>query len=206
MAETETTTETTTETEATTTETETPTETVEEWKGHSRKHETRAKAEKKRADDLQAKIDAIEAAGQSDQDKAIADARKEARDEAKAESDKERRSDRLEVAVTRLAAKGVTVGEGDDAKVVKFSDPEDAQVFIERAIAKGDLDDIYDSEGAVQTDALTTALVDLLKRKPKLAADDAVAPPPGENDAGKGKSSTGRSTDPDEHFKAINKK
>jgi hypothetical protein len=106
------------------------------------------------------------------------------------ESQKERRSDRLEVSVTRIAAKGVVVGTGDDAKTLKYEDPEDALVFIERAIARGDLDadDIFDDHGKVQTDAVTEALADLLKKKPRLAAGAGgpTVRSSGSSDAGRG--------------------
>lgn len=158
-----------------------------DWKAESRKHERRAKAEKKRADELDAAQKERDKANQTDHEKAVATAREEAKAEALSEADVERRSDRLEVAVTRLAAKGVKVGTGDTAKTLKFSDPEDALVFIERAVAKGDLDsdDIFDKDGKVQTEAVTTALADLLQRKPNLAAD-ANGRATGSSDAGKG--------------------
>lgn len=154
-----------------------------DWKSHSRKHETRAKAEKRRADELQAKLDKIAEANQSDQEKAISKTREEARTEALTEAQKERRSDRLEVAVHRLATKGIKVGD----ELAKFADPEDVLTHLERAIARGDLseDDIFDSESKVQTDALTAALSDLAERKPHWLAGTA-KPGPGENDAGKG--------------------
>lgn len=155
-----------------------------DWKSQSRKHEGRAKSEKKRAEKLEAEIAELKKSNQTDQEKAIEEARKAARDEALSEAQNERRSDRLEVAVTRLAAKGITVGD----KTVRFADPEDALVNIERAISRGDADDddIFDSEGKVQTDALMSALKELLERKPHLAADGAVVRLSGDADAGKG--------------------
>lgn len=178
-----------------------------DWKRESRKHESRSKAEKKRADALQAELEELKKGKQTDQEKAIEDAKKEAREAALSEAEKERRADRLEVAVTRLAAKGVKVGTGDDAKTVKFADPEDALVFIERAVSKGDIDsdDIFDSEGKVQTDALTTALSDLLERKPNLAADsNGSGRAGGSSDAGKGSSTTALDEmDVEQHLAAI---
>ncbi|MGZ6587875.1 MAG: hypothetical protein ACXVHX_26695 [Solirubrobacteraceae bacterium] len=175
-----------------------------DWKAMARKHEGRAKKSQKELEELKTRLQEIEDSNKSEGEKALAKAREEARAEAKAEAEAERRDDRLELATTRLAAKGVEV----DDKTVKFADPEDAHVFIERAIARGDLDadDIFDSEGKVQTDALSGALADLLKRKPNLAADGTPAPA-GDSDAGKGKGSSGSlSTDPEEHFQRLRKK
>lgn len=156
----------------------------------SRKHERRAKAEKARNDSLQKEIDKLKASGKSDQEKAIEKAKEEAKAEAQSELDEERRGDRLEGAVLRLAAKGVKVGKGEDAKTVRFDDPEDALVFIERAVSRGDLpaDTLYDDSGRPKTDVLTEELVDLLERKPALAANGGTkVEDPGDADAGKGK-------------------
>lgn len=161
-----------------------------DWKRESRKHERRAKAEKDRNDALQKEIDKIKAAGRSDQEKAIEKAKEEAKSEAQAELDKERRGDRLESSVLRLAAKGVKVGKGEDAKTLRFDDPEDALIFIERAVSRGDLPEntLYDDNGRPKSDVLTEELVDLLERKPALAADGgSKVEDPGDADAGKGK-------------------
>jgi hypothetical protein len=187
---------------------------IEATKRESRKHERRAKKAEERAAAAEAKLKDIEGKNKSAQEKALEAARDEARAEVKAEYEKSRRSDRLEGAVLRLAAKGVKVGDGDDAQIVRFDDPEDALVFIERAIAREDIDadDIYDEDGKVQTDALTSELVDLLERKPKLAAgsdDDGDSgrsrrKVKGSSDAGKG--SGGKDVedmDPDDHLKAL---
>lgn len=159
-----------------------------DWKRESRKHEARAKADKKRADALQAELDKIKNADKSDQEKAIDDAKAEVR----AELDAERRHDRLEVAVTRLAAR-------------TFADTEDALIHLERAIKDGDVDqdDIFDNDGKVQTDAVKTALTELLERKPHLAAGDGT-PPPGDSDAGKGRGSKGaEAMSPADHYEQI---
>jgi hypothetical protein len=179
-----------------------------DWKAMARKHERREKALKAERDELAGKLKEREDAKKSEHEKALEAARKEAREEALTESEKERRSDRLEVAVTRIAARGVKLG--DDDKVTKFADPEDALVFIERAIAKGDIagDDIFDDKHKVDSDAVTDELVALLKRKPRLAAgatnDDE---PAGDVDAGRG----GRRKDPDDmsvedHLKKVQKR
>lgn len=145
-----------------------------DWKQEARKHEKAAKemssrlgrASKER-DELLKKVEKLEDADKSDQQKALDKARKEARDEALGEAEKERRADRLEVAVTRIAAKGITIGSGDDAKTVRFEDPEDALIYVER----DGTDDLFDDDGKVKTKAVEEALADLLKRKPRLAAD-----------------------------------
>ena len=160
-----------------------------DWKRESRKHEGRAKSEKRRADTLQAELDKLKNADKSDQDKAIDDAKAEVR----AELDAERRHDRLEVAVTRFAAR-------------TFADTEDALIHLERAIKDGDVhqDDIFDDDGKVQTEAVKTALTELLERKPHLAAGDKQTPPPGDSDAGKGKGGKGvEGMSPADHLKQI---
>lgn len=145
-----------------------------DWKAESRKHESRAKAERKAREALEAKLEEQAAAGQSEQEKAIAKARKEAREEALSEAEKDRRKDRLDVAVTRLAAR-------------TFADTEDALLHIERAISNGDVDaeEIFSAEGKVQQASLKTALEDLLKRKPHLGLAGSTRPS-GDADAGKG--------------------
>lgn len=187
------TTETTSEEETTTsTEEETAsTETTkgEDWKAHSRKHEREAKAARKRAEELEAKLKEREEADQSEHEKALAKAREEARAEALTESQKERRHDRLESKSAVIASKGITVKDGDETKTLKFADPDDALIYLERAIKDGDVDedDIFDSEGKVQTDALSNALKDILERKPHLqATNGTTAVVSGSADGGKG--------------------
>ena len=147
----------------------------DDWQAKSRKHEREAKKERKAREALEARIREIESSNQTDQEKALAQAREEARAEAKAEADQERRKDRLEVAVTRLAARD-------------FADTEDALLHVDRGIAAGDIDpdDIYSDDGTVNTDALKTALDELLERKPHLKAGPNGRRPHGDADAGKG--------------------
>jgi hypothetical protein len=161
----------------------------DDWKAKARKHERAEKRARKEAEEAARKLKDREDADKSEQEKAIEKAREEAKAEAKTEGEKERRADRLDVAVTRLAAKGITIGEGDEAKSVKFADADDALANVERGIARGDIDadDIYDDEGKVKTDALTAALREILDAKPHLAAGDAEsAKPSGDPDARKG--------------------
>lgn len=142
----------------------------DDWKTKSRKNETRAKKEKRRADEAEKKLAEREEEDQTESEKKVSEAEKKGREEAESKAEKERKSDRLEVAVTRLASKKLTIGEGDDAEEVRFADTEDALINIERAIAKGEIDedDIFDDEGKVKTDALQSELASLLKRKPHL--------------------------------------
>ena len=181
----------------------------DDWQAKARKHERAAKKERKAREAAEAKLREKETADQTDQEKAIEKARQEARDEALAEAQKERRTDRLEVAVTRLATKGVKVGEGDEAKTVTFADPDDAIVHVERAIGRDEIDgdDIFDSEGKVNTDALTTALGELLERKKHLQARTNGAAPAGDADAGKGAGAAKGADDMsvDDHFQAVHK-
>lgn len=159
----------------------------DDWKTKSRKNEAQAKRERREREKLEKELAELRDKDKSEQEKAIEKAREEARNEALTEADKERRADRLEAAVTRLALKGIEIGEGDEKKTVKFADSEDALLHIERAISRGDVDsdDIYDDEGKVKTDALTTALTELLERKPHLA-DGERPKPKGDPDTGKG--------------------
>lgn len=169
-------------------EEETKVDKDDDWEVKSRKNERFGKKEKKRADALAKKLAEREEADQSDSEKAINEAQKKGREEAQAAADKERRADRLEVAVTRLASKKIKLGEGDDAEEVRFADTEDALLHIERAIAKDeiDADDIFDSEGKVNTDALQSELVQLLERKPHLKDGGGKEAPNGDPDTGKG--------------------
>lgn len=182
-----------------------------DWKAQSRKHERRVKAERKAREEAERKLRERDDTDKSEHDKALEKARAEGKAEALTQSEKERRHDRLEVQATRLAARGITIGHGDDARTVRFADAEDALVNIERGIRSGDIDEdeIFDSEGKVQTDGLASALADLLKRKPHLraTATDGDDRPSGDGDGGKG--SAGKS-DEDmtaaDHFAAVRSK
>ena len=159
------------------------------WKQLSRKHERSAKKALKEKENLEKALKARDDEQKSDHDKAVEDARKSAREELQGEHEKERRQDRLDVAVTKLAAKGLKVGEGDDAKTVKFADTDDALLHLERDVSRGDLeiDDLFDDKGRVRPEALEEALTDLLERKPHLAAATSTPKPSGSADGGKGK-------------------
>lgn len=175
------------------------------WKSYARKHEREAKKARKRADEIEAKLKARADADKSEQEKALDAARQEARTQALQEAQKARRGDQLEVAVTRLAARGVDVGDG---KTLRFADPEDALVFIERAVSRGDLDEdeIFTDGDKVATDAVAQALAELLRRKPRLAEGADTKLKVGDADGGKG--APGKdlgSMSVEDHLKAISR-
>jgi hypothetical protein len=156
---------------------------AEYWREQHRRYErtikrkrTRDKQELKEAKD---KLKEREDEDKSEQEKAVEKAREEGKTEALTTAEKERRKDRLESAVTRAAGKKIKIGEGDDAKEVRFEDPEDAEVFLQRKIAKGDLDedDLYDSDGKVKAEVVAEALQEILEEKPRLAEDSGSGEP-----------------------------
>ena len=171
----------------------------------ARKHERWAKREREKREKLEAELKKLRDADKSEHEKALEKAREEARNEALTEADKERRADRLELSVTRLAAKGITLGEGDDAKTVKFADADDALLRIERAIRRGDIDseDIYDDEGKVKTDALTEELATIARDNPHLVGEGERPKPKGDPDARKGDPAKNdlESMSPEDHAK-----
>lgn len=147
-----------------------------DWKKMARRHEREAKKERKAREAAEAKIAERQTADQSDHEKAVNDARAEGERAAKEAADKDRRSDRLENATIKIAGKGikVTVKEDDKdvEKTLRFTDPDDAFVNIERMIRNGDLDedDLFNDNGRVNNDALIEALEELLEAKPHLVA------------------------------------
>lgn len=175
------------------------------WKTKARKHEAAVKRERKKREELEENLKKLRDADKSDHERAVEKAREEARTEALGEAEKERRSDRLEVAVTRLAAKGVKVGEGDDAKSIRFADPEDALLRIERAVSRGDLDadDVFDDDGKVKTDALADELVQIASANPHLVANGEGRKANGDADTRKGEKASNdlESMTPEDHAK-----
>jgi outer membrane biosynthesis protein TonB len=186
-----------------------------DWKKMARKHENRAKAAERKLKKEQGERKKLEDeskkrgdAEKTEHEKAVDKAREEGKQEALTVSEKVQRKSNLEVAVTRLASKGVKVGDGDNQKTIRFSDPEDAQTFLDRNIAKGEVDeeDIFGEDGKVNGAAVQDALVTILEEKPVLGAEFKPRPK-GEVDAGKGKS-TGKDLEemtPEEHFQRIRK-
>lgn len=165
----------------------------DDWQTKARKHERDAKKERGAREKLERRLQELEDAGKNDHQKAIDDAVKAAKEEAAAE----RRHDRLEVEITRLAAKGVKAGDDDG---VKFADTEDALLRIRRRIEDGDLDadEIFDDKGKVKTKALESALGKILEEAPHLIAGSAGSEsgsknkPSGSSDAGKGRAAEGQ--------------
>ena len=99
-------------------------------------------------------------------EKAVAKARKEERASALQEYEIERRSNRLQVAVSNHAR--------------ELADVDDVVLNLER----GDTNELFTDEGAVNDDTFGKALEDLLERKPHLRAGGQV--PTGDADAGRG--------------------
>lgn len=179
------------------------------WKRQARRHEREKKAALRREADLKKRLQTIEQSSLSDKEKELAAARAEARTEALSEAEKDRRADKLELAVTKIAlTTGVSVGEGDKARTVKFADADDVQMWLERQIDNGDIDaDAIYKDGRVDTDVLTDALSELAAAKPTWLAGTTTAAaaagkPAGDADAGKGKPpKDGGSVD--DHFNKV---
>ncbi len=144
-----------------------------ELRRYERTTERKRERDKKELKEAQDKLKEVEDSKKSDTEKAIEKAKEEGRSEALTEAQKERRKDRLESAVTRAAAKKIKIGEGKDAKEVRFDDPEDAELYLERAIKNGDLDedDLFDDDGRVKADLLAETLKEILEQKPRLAEE-----------------------------------
>jgi hypothetical protein len=138
----------------------------------ARRHERDAKRERKARESAEQRVKDRDTADQSEHEKAVQKAREEGEQSARQANEKERRGDRLENAAIKLAGKGVKVKLGDEEQTLKFTDPDDAFVYIERMIRNGDLDedDLFDDKGKVKPDALTEALEELVDAKPHLVA------------------------------------
>ncbi len=183
----------------------------DDWQAKARKHERDAKKLRQENEALKTAQAEIDKAKMTEQEKAIAAARDEAKTEVTTKYEQERRAERLELAVTRIAVgSGIKVGEGDKAKVVKFGDAEDVQMWVERRIASGDIDaaEMYDENGKVNTAALTEALTGLAASKPTWLAGHTTngSTPPPDFDGGKGKGGGGKdleSMTADDHLKEI---
>lgn len=193
----------------------------DDWQAKARKHETRnkrlereaAKAAKER-DELAARIAKIDEEKLSEQEKAIKAAREEAVSEVTTKYEAEKRSDRIENAVTKLSLRGFKAKDKDgNETTLRFADPDDAQLRIDRALSRGDLayEDIY-ADGKVDQGAVTTFLTDLLEEHPRLRAPDANGTGNGgaktvDFGGGKGKGGSGKTLEemtPDDHLKDLN--
>jgi len=142
----------------------------DDWKTKSRKNERKANREKTAREEAEKKLRKREEEDESEAQKKVREAKEEGRQEALTETQKEARSTRLESAVTKAAVKKLKLGEGDDAEEARFADPEDAQILIERAIAKGDLeeDEVFNDKGQVDQEVIERELAGFLKRKSHL--------------------------------------
>lgn len=162
-----------------------------DWKREARKHERRARAEKKAREELEGKLRERTDAEKTEHERAVETAREEARAEAQAAHAAERRADRLELAVSR-GAKG-------------FRDPEDAAVYLERAVKDGDVDleDLFDDNDRVKTDALATVLEDILEARPRLKVGEGEGIPDGDGRKGGGAGKSSADMSPDEVFASI---
>lgn len=159
----------------------------DDWKTKSRKNENRAKQEQTKREEAEKKLREREEEDESEAQKKVREAKEEGRQEALTETQKEARSTRLESAVTKAAVKKLKLGEGDDAEEARFADPEDAQILIERAIAKGELeeDEVFNDKGQVDQEVIERELASFLKRKSHLR-EEAERPDPGDPDTRKG--------------------
>lgn len=180
------------------------------WKQQARRHEREAKAARKREADLQAKLQERDDADKSEQQKAVDKARTDATTEVTSKYELERRAERLELAVTRIAvAKGVKLGEGDKQKTVKFTDAEDVQMWVERQIKNGNIppEDIYDDNGRINAEALSDALAGLAANKPSWLQGATNGNKGVDFDGGKGKGSAKGVEDlsVEEHYKRMQK-
>lgn len=189
-----------------------------DWKKQARANETRAKKAERARDSALAKLRKHENENKSEREKELDKARTEAANKVREEASAERRQDRLENSVIRLAAKGIKIGEGDDATTARFRDPEDALLHLNRAIAEGEVDaeDIFTDEGKVKSDAVRDALAEILDSKSYLRAEAEGSPKPekpkpeGGGDGGKGGDGSGKDKSledmsVEEHYQRIRK-
>jgi hypothetical protein len=124
------------------------------WKALARKHEKEAK----RLQGLESDMEKLREASQTEQEKALADARKEAASTATTEA-------------TTKANRRVLTAEIKAAAGTKLADPADAVRLL-------DLDSFdIDDDGEVDQKAITAAIQDLLKTKPYLAANGKLPTP-----------------------------
>lgn len=185
-------------------------------KAQSRKHERRAKAERKAREEAERKLREREDADKTEQQKAIDKAREEATAEVTTKYEKQQRADRIENAVTKLSLKGFKAKDADGKEIVlRFADPDDAQLRLDRALRNEDLtyDDIY-ADGKVQSPAIVEFLTELLEEHPRLRAQDrattgAAGGKDVDFDGGKGGGSGDKDPDSmshDDHLKAVQRR
>jgi hypothetical protein len=152
---------------------ETRIEPEDDFKTKSRKNENWANKEKKRREEVEAELRERKEKDETEAQKKVREAEEKGRKEAETEAQKEARSTRLESAVTKVAVKKLKIGSGDDAEEHRYADPDDAQILIERAISRGDLDEdeLFNEKGQVDTEVLERELAGFLQRKTHLRAE-----------------------------------
>jgi hypothetical protein len=152
------------------------TRSAEEYRKELRQYERTSKAASERKDaelsELKGKLDQFEQASQTETEKAIGQAKKDARAEAETEFEKERRGDRLQVAVAKHAR-----------------DLADVDDVIYNLQGEG-VDGYFDKDGKVKPDALKSGIDDLLSRKAHLKAGPQ-GRPTGTADGGEGEAGSG---------------
>lgn len=144
-----------------------------DWKAMARQWERRAKTHAKERDQLTRQLGEREENAKSEQEKLLDRARDEATAAARQEAAGELRTERLHSAVARAAAG-------------RFADVDDAIKLLDAG------EDLFDQDGNVRRDELTTALDDLLDRKPHLAATGRTT---GSSDAGRAQSAGAPASD-----------
>lgn len=141
-----------------------------DWKSESRKHENRAKAERKAREALEAKIAEQAEASKSQAQKDLEQARKEAAAETEAKVSGAYKT-RILNAEIRAQAAG------------KFANPKLAPKLLDL-----DADALFDDEGEIDAAAITKAVDDFLEQDENagLRTGGVVTRPSGDADAGKG--------------------
>ncbi|HET7588605.1 MAG TPA: hypothetical protein VFK14_00245 [Solirubrobacterales bacterium] len=127
----------------------------------------RARAAERANKTLQAQLDKLKEASKTDSEKALDEARKQGRSEAEEELAKERRDDRLQVAVAGHAR--------------ELADVDDVILNLK----SGDTEELFDEDGKIISSVLDTKLEDLLKKKPHLKAGG-TGKPRGNGNGGEG--------------------
>lgn len=158
------------------------------WEAQARKHEREAKKQRREAEALRKALDEAAEANKSEQEKALDAAKREAA-EAAAQAEAQKYRAKILNAEIRAAAAS------------KFADPTDAV-----ALVRIDDDDLFDSDGEINSAAVKSALDALLESKPHLAAGPG-GRVQGDADAGKGEGGSRSIEDwsVDEHLKAVQK-
>lgn len=188
--------------------------TADDYRKELRRYERTAKTSSAKKDaeiaELRKKLEEREDAEASDHEKALKAAREEERAAVTAKYEETQRADRIENAVTGLSLKGFKAKVDDKDVTLRFADPDDAQLRVDRALRVGDLayEDIY-VDGRVDRAAVTVFLTEVLEEHPRLRADDGNGAGKQQRvdfDGGKGKGAGGKALedmDPEEHYQQV---